>query len=139
MDAQIVQVKGITMMGKGKSGHWVVMDGPEKVDGNDSATRPKELILIALGGCTGMDVISILKKMREELTRFEIEISAESEEERHPKVYTKIHIIYKLWGETLKKAVVEKAISLSQDSYCSVSAMLKKSVELTYSYQINPK
>ena len=62
MDVQIVQVKGLTMVGKGKSGHWVAMDGPEKLGGNDSATRPKELILVALGGCTGMDVISILKK-----------------------------------------------------------------------------
>ena len=121
MDAQIVQVKGITFMGKGKSGHWVAMDGPAKVEGNDGATAPKELVLIALGGCTGMDVVSILKKMRENVSRFEIDIDAESEEEKHPKVYTKVHITYKLWGETLKKVVVEKAISLSQENSILIS------------------
>ena len=139
MDAQIVQLKGITFMGRGKTGHWVAMDGPEKFEGSDSATRPKELILISLGGCTGSDVISILKKMREKVTRFEIEIEAEEEKERHPKVYKKIHILYKFWGDSLKKAVVEKAINLSLDSYCSVTAMLKNSVTITNSYQINPE
>ena len=134
----VKNVDGITFIGRGKTKHWVAMDGPAKVEGNEGATSPKELVLIALGGCTGMDVISILKKMRENVDRFEIDIDAESEEEKHPKVYTKIHILYNFWGDTLKKAVVEKAISLSQESYCSVSAMLKKSVEITYSYKINP-
>jgi putative redox protein len=139
MDAHIIHVKGMTLMGRGKSGHWVAMDGPVKYEGSESATRPKELILISLGGCTGSDVISILKKMRENVTRLEIEIEAEEEKEKHPRVYTKIHIIYKLWGDSIKKEAVEKAINLSQDRYCPVSAMLKKTVELSSSYHINPE
>ena len=138
MQANIVQVKGITFVGKASSNHWISMDGPENFSGSNAATRPKELILIGLGGCTGADVASILNKMRQKVGRFEIDIKAESATE-HPKVFTKIHMVYKFWGENLNEANLEKAISLSQDRYCSVSAMLKKSVELTHSYEINPE
>lgn len=137
MKANVVQVKGITFIGKAKSNHWVSMDGPSDFQGSDGATRPKELILIGLGGCTGADVASILGKMRENLDRFEIDIDAESANE-HPKVFTKIHMIYKFWGENLNKSNLEKAINLSQERYCSVSAMLKKSVEITHSLDVNP-
>jgi putative redox protein len=138
MDAKIVQVKGITFVGKTESNHWVPMDGPADFGGHNSAIRPKELILVSLGGCTGMDVISILNKMREPLQRFEIDISAESASE-HPRVFTKIHINYKFWGENLKEANLEKAINLSQERYCSVSAMLRTSVDITQAYEINPE
>jgi putative redox protein len=137
MEAKIVQVKGITFVGKTESNHWVAMDGPPHFGGQRAAIRPKELILLSLGGCTGMDVISILQKMREPVQRFEIDINADSAKE-HPKVYTKIHITYKFWGESLKKENLEKAINLSQERYCSISAMLRNSVELTHSYEINP-
>lgn len=137
MNAEVVQVRGITFIGKAASGHWIPMDGPPDFQGSDSATRPKELILIGLGGCTGADVASILSKMRENLLRFKIDIDAESATE-HPKVFTKIHITYKFWGENLKKDNLEKAIALSQDRYCSVSAMLKKSVSISHSYEVNP-
>jgi putative redox protein len=137
MKANIVQVKGITFVGKAASNHWVSMDGPSDFLGSEAATRPKELILIGLGGCTGADVASILSKMREKLDKFEIDIEAESAHE-HPKVFTKIHLKYKFWGDNLNKSNLEKAMNLSQDRYCSVTAMLKKSVELTHSYEINP-
>jgi putative redox protein len=75
--------------------------------------------------------------MREKVHRFEMDLSAESATE-HPKVFTKIHITYKFWGEDLKQANIEKAINLSQERYCSVSAMLRASVEITHSYEINP-
>jgi putative redox protein len=137
MNTNVVQVRGLTFVGKASSGHWVPMDGPEDFQGSDSATRPKELILIGLGGCTGADVASIMHKMRENMQRFEIDIDAERAAE-HPKVFTKIHLIYKFWGNDLKKANIEKAINLSQDRYCSVSAMLKKAVDITFEYVINP-
>jgi len=137
MKAEVIQVRGITFIGKAESGHWLSMDGPAEFEGSDSATRPKELILIGLGGCTGADVTSILHKMREKISRFEINIEAESATE-HPKVFTKIQINYRFWGEDLKKENIEKAIELSQEKYCSVTAMLKDAVAITHSYEINP-
>ena len=137
MRANILQVKGITFVGKAASNHWISMDGPQDFSGSNAATRPKELILIGLGGCTGADVASILSKMRQKVDRFEIDIKAESATE-HPKVFTKIHITYKFWGEELNTSNIEKAIFLSQDKYCSVTAMLIKSVDITHSYEINP-
>jgi putative redox protein len=137
MNAKVVQIKGVTFIGKASSNHWVAMDGPEQFQGSEAATRPKELVLISLAGCSGSDVASILNKMREKVKRFEIDINAESSDE-HPKVFTKIHMTYKFWGENLKENNIEKAINLSQDKYCSVSAMLKASVEITHSYEINP-
>jgi putative redox protein len=137
MKANIAQVRGITFVGKAASNNWVPMDGPEEFGGSNAATRPKELILISLGGCSGSDVASILKKMREKVTRFEIDLDADVAEE-HPKVFTKIHITYKFWGEDLKTENIEKAINLSQDRYCSVTAMLRNAVEITHSYQVNP-
>ena len=138
MKAEVVQVRGLTFVGKAASGHWIPMDGPADFKGSDAATRPKELLLISLGGCTGADVASILDKMKENIADFAIDIDAESATE-HPKVFTKIHITYKFWGEELKESNIEKAIFLSQDKYCSVSAMLKKTVEITHSYEINPE
>lgn len=138
MKAEIVQVKGITFVGKTDSGHWVPMDGPVDFQGSDAAIRPKELMLISLGGCTGADVASILSKMRENISRFEVDVDAESATE-HPKVFTKIHITYRFWGEGLKEANIEKAINLSQERYCSVSAMLKKALDITHSFELNPK
>ena len=138
MNANVVQVRGITFVGKAASNHWVAMDGPENFQGSESGTRPKELLLISLGGCTGADVASILHKMREKVDRFEIDINAESATE-HPRVFTKIHIKYKFWGENLKITNLEKAINLSQDQYCSVSAMLKNAIEITHSYEVNPE
>jgi putative redox protein len=138
MQAKAINIKGVTFIGKAKSNHWITMDGPEEFQGSDAATRPKELVLIGLAGCSGSDVSSILSKMRENITRFEIDVDAESATE-HPKVYTKIHLTFKFWGSDLKEANLEKAINLSQDKYCSVTAMLKSSVEITHSYEINPE
>lgn len=138
MQAKAINIKGVTFIGKAQSNHWITMDGPEEFQGSDAATRPKELILISLAGCSGSDVSSILSKMRENITRFEIDVDAESATE-HPKVYTKIHLTYKFWGSDLNESNIEKAINLSQDKYCSVTAMLKSSVEITHSYEINPE
>ncbi len=132
-----VHIKGVTFMGLTDSNHWVPMDGPEQFGGSDAGIRPKELLLLSLIGCTGSDVASILSKMREPFTKFEVHIEGEMTE-THPKVYTKLHITFKIWGEGLKAANIEKAIALSRETYCGVTAMLKNSIEITDSYEINP-
>ena len=138
MNAEVVQVRGITFAGKANSGHWAMMDGSIDFRGSAAANSPKELVLVGLGGCTGMDVSSILYKMKEKIDRFEIKLDADVET-MHPKAFTKIHITYKFWGEELKTENIEKAITLSLEKYCSVSAMLKKTVTITHSYEINPE
>jgi putative redox protein len=146
MDAKMSQiilknVGGITFIGRGESKHWVVMDGPETFDGSDAATRPMELFLISLAGCTGADVASLLTKMRVNYTKFELYVDGERAKE-HPKVYTKIKILYKFWGNDLEKNKdkIEKSINLSQDKYCSISAMLKAAkIPIVYSYEIAKK
>lgn len=135
MKAIIKQVEGITFTAKSDSGHWVVMDGPEEFGGNDAGVRPMEIILLGVGSCTGMDVVSILNKMKEPLRDFEMELTAERAEE-HPKVFTKIEIKYIFYGDGLDREKVEKAIELSKNRYCSASYMLKPTVDITYSYEI---
>lgn len=133
--AVVKQVQGITFTGKADSGHWVSMDGPEDFGGGDGATRPKELLLLALGGCTGSDVVSILRKKRVQLDAFEIHLTAEQVDE-HPQVYKSIHLEFVFRGRDIKPADVERAIELSETKYCSVSAMLRPAVQLTHSYRI---
>lgn len=136
--AFIKQLQGITFSAKTDSNHWVTMDGPENFYGSNAGIRPKELVLVALGGCTGSDVISILQKKRVPLKGFEMNITAEQAEE-HPQVYTKIHVEYVFYGKELNASDLERAIELSTTKYCSVSAMLKKAVEITHSYKIVEK
>jgi putative redox protein len=137
MEARVVHIEGVTFSAKADSNHWITMDGPTELGGSEAGARPKELVLLGLGGCTASDVASILIKMREPLRRFEIDLKAEDARE-HPRVFTKIHLTYKFWGENLNPANIEKAINLSTEKYCSVSAMLIKAVEITHSYEINP-
>jgi putative redox protein len=111
--------------------HKFTIDAVEAVGGKNKGPRPKPLILAALGGCTGMDVISILRKMRSEPDYFNVEVEAESTEE-HPKYYHKIHIIYTFKGKNLKMDKLEKAIHLSQERYCGVTTMLNKAAKITH-------
>jgi putative redox protein len=133
--AYVKQIKGISFAGKSDSNHWVTMDGPENVSGNDSGIRPKELILLALAGCTGSDVVVILQKKRVQVDDFEMNLTADVADE-HPQVYTKIHIEFVFYGKNIQEKDVERAIELSQTKYCSVTHMLNKSVEITHSYKI---
>ncbi len=135
--AKIIHIKGVTFMGITDSKHWVPMDGPENFNGSDAGIRPKEMLLLSLSGCSAADVASILTKMREPFTKFEIEVEANMTEE-HPKVYSKINLVYKFWGEGLNPKNIDKAIYLSQTKYCGVTSMLKDSIEIVHSYVINP-
>ena len=113
------------------NGFTIDLDADEKVGGKNSGPRPKPLLLVALGGCTGMDVVSILAKMRVVPDYFNVEVEAEQTDE-HPKYYHKIHIKYIFRGKDLPMAKLEKAVNLSQDRYCGVSLMLGKSSEITH-------
>lgn len=117
------------------SGHHVIMDASPEVGGKDAGPRPKALMLASLAGCTGMDVISILKKMRIEPKSFNIIIEAELTEE-HPKHYSGMHLIYEFTGDGLDEEKLKKAIELSQDRYCGVSAVYRKAMPLTYEVRV---
>ncbi len=114
------------------NGHKIVIDATPEVGGKDLGPRPKPFILLALAGCTGMDVISILKKMGQEVSWFNIRVEADQTEE-HPKHYSNFNIIYEFKAsDDLNRSKVDKAISLSQDRYCGVSELLKKAVPVTH-------
>jgi putative redox protein len=118
------------------NGHKIILDAEEKVGGKDRGPRPKPLMMLSLAGCTGMDVISILKKMRVDVKKFDVKVEAEVTEE-HPKHYTKMHLIYEFWGKDLPMDKLEKAVVLSQDRYCGVSYLYRKAMELTYEIKIH--
>jgi putative redox protein len=123
--------KGNMQFDANVSGHSVMMDAMPAVGGEDKGSRPKELMLAALAGCTGMDVVSILKKMRVEFTGLEIRVEANVTEE-HPKHYDHMHIIYEFTGNNLAEEQLRKAVELSQEKYCGVSFVYKKAMEVTY-------
>lgn len=130
MEAIVKWTTGMAFDGL-QDGFTVGMDvGPES-GGQGKGPKPKTLILTALGGCTGVDVVSILKKMQVEVESFEIQASAEQTEE-HPKVFTSIHLKYVFKGQDLPMEKLQRAVSLSQDKYCGVSAMLAKACPITY-------
>ena len=111
-------------------GHKIIIDADAKVGGKDRGPSPKPFMLFSLAGCTAMDVISILKKMRVEPDKFDVKVSGELTEE-HPKQYYKMHVTYEFWGKDLPMKKLEKAVSLSEDRYCGVSAVYKKVMPVT--------
>lgn len=118
-------------------GHHFTIDAVEAVGGKDRGPRPKGLLLSALAGCTGMDVASILQKMRMPYDSFAVEVDADLAE-KHPKVYTEIRLRYVFTGAELDKEKIEKAVDLSQDVYCGVTAMLSKAAEVKHEIVLNP-
>lgn len=117
------------------NGHKLILDAAEDNGGTNQGPRPKALMLAALAGCTGMDVISILKKMRVDVTDFSIEIEANLTEE-HPKHYDAMKVIYKFKGNNLEMEKLQKAVSLSEERYCGVSAVYKKAMPVTFEVRI---
>lgn len=113
------------------SGHKIMMDADEQAGGNNLGPRPKPLTLAAIGGCSGMDVVSILKKMQVTPDDFRMEISGELTDV-HPKVYHSIHIKYIFRGKDLPLDKLEKAVNLSQEKYCGVSAMMSKAAKISW-------
>lgn len=112
------------------NGHKVTMDATVEGDGHDSGPSPKKLQLVALSGCTGMDVVSILKKMRVDIEKCSIEVQGDVADE-HPKYYTKMHVIYEFTGKDLPLDKLEKAVKMSEETYCGVEALYRKAIEVT--------
>lgn len=117
------------------NGFKIMLDAEPTVGGENKGPRPKPLTLVSLAGCTAMDVISILKKMRVEPDYFNVSAEGELTEE-HPRYYHKIHLIYEIKGKDVDREKVEKAVSLSQDRYCGVSALLRAGAEITHEIRI---
>ncbi len=137
MRATIKQVKGLSLIGKADSNHWVPMDTVEDFGGSNAAVKPLEMVLLGLGGCTSMDVLSIMAKKRAPIEDFEMEIDAEQATD-YPKVFTKIKLNYVFYGdkEKIKTKDIERAIELSKDTYCAASNMLKLAVNIEHSYEV---
>lgn len=125
---------GMRFVGYDENGHQTVMDAGPKSGGADSAARPIDVLLSALGGCSGMDVVSILRKMQAEPTSLRIEVSGERAEE-YPKPFTKIHLTYVVAGDVPEEKL-KRAIELSLTKYCPVAATLGGIAEITSSHRI---
>lgn len=125
----------MTFVGESDSGHSVVMDGPPEAGGRNLGIRPMEMVVLGLGGCSSFDVVSILKKTRQDISDCHVDITAERAE-TDPKVFTKIHAHFVVSGKNLDEKKVAKAVSLSADKYCSVSIMLAATVEISHDYEI---
>ena len=115
--------------------HKLIMDAPEPAGGKDLGPSPKKLQLAALSGCTGMDIVSILKKMRVTFKALDIEVQGDLTDE-HPKQYSKMHVIYTFTGKDLSIEKIEKAVKMSEETYCGVGALYKKAIGITSEIKI---
>jgi len=133
MNAKVIYTGGLQFVGESGSGHAVVMDGTPDVGGRNAGMRPMEMLLVALGGCTGMDVASVLTKKKQSFTGLEVSINGEKAEE-YPKKFTAITLEFVVKGKGVSEEAVRKAIEISMEKYCSVKASLLSDV--TWSYRI---
>lgn len=127
--------QGMSFTGSADSGFSVDLGTSPAVGGDDDGFRPMELMLVSLAGCTAMDVISILRKKRQTVTGFEVQVNAERAKE-HPKVFTEIFLTYVVHGTGIDPAAVERSIELSTTKYCSAHAMLSEAVSIGHDYEI---
>jgi len=127
--------EGRSLMAKGDSNHWVPMDAPVAAGGSGAAATPMEMFLMGLAGCTSMDVVSLLRKKRVPFTDYKVETTTERED-THPKVFKFVNIHFQIFGKGIREKDVARSIELSSEKYCAASAMLKKALEITTSYEI---
>ncbi len=135
VEAKVTLVKDMQFSGSATSGHSLSMDADDSSGGHNAGFRPMELLLVGFGGCSGMDVISILRKKRQTVTGLEINVRGEKSDD-HPRIYKEVHIEYVVKGKDVGKEAVERAIALSLDKDCSVGATLAKAGNITRSYRI---
>ena len=135
MNISVNWVDGLLMVGKSDSGHTITMDGPTESGGENLGVRPMEMLLLGVAGCTMIDVVTTLKKMRQDLSHLETKINAERATD-HPKVFTDIHIQFILKGQNLDEKKVDKAITLSAEKYCSASIMLGETASITHDFEV---
>lgn len=136
MKTKIKWMQDVSFKGSSESGHEVVLDGPEELGGKGLGMRPMEMMLIGMGGCTSFDVVTILKRSRQQITGCIAEIEA-TRADKIPKVFTSIHIHFLIKGIGLQEKAVERAVELSANKYCSASIMLGKSVKITHDFVIS--
>ena len=129
--AKVTWVDGALFVAEAGSGHTFTMDGSSDVGGRNLGARPMEVILMGMGGCTAIDVVSMLRKQRQDIEGVEVSLSAERATE-HPMVFTEVKLVYTVRGRKLNKALVERAVSLSDEKYCSATAMIKKSAKVSH-------
>jgi len=135
MDCTVRWHDGMSFIAETGSGHLVPMDGAPEAGGRNLAPRPMELLLAGTGGCTSFDVVMILKKSRQAITGCEVKLTAERAND-DPKVFTRINMHFIVRGRDLKPEVVERAVKLSAEKYCSASIMLGKTAGITHSWEI---
>ena len=128
-------LSGMTFLAETGSGHLVTMDGAPEGGGRNLAPRPMEVVLAGTGGCTAYDVVLILRKSGQDVRGCELRMTAERAE-KDPKVFTKIHLHFVVSGVALKANLVERAVKLSHEKYCSASIMLEKTAEMQYSFEV---
>lgn len=128
-------LSGMSFLAETGSGHAVLMDGAPEGGGRNLAPRPMEMVLLGTGGCSAYDVVLILRKGKQDIRGCEVKLTAERAE-TDPKVFTKIHFHFIVRGRNVKPGMVERAIKLSHEKYCSASIMLEKSAQMTHSYEI---
>jgi putative redox protein len=136
MKAKVRWIDEVMFLGESGSGHGVLMEGPETSGGRNVGIRPMEMLLIGVGGCSSYDVVSILKKARQNVTHCEAEVTAERAD-AIPAVFEKIHLHFRVCGKDLSAKQVEKAVALSAEKYCSATIMLEKGgVQVTHDFEI---
>lgn len=135
MDVKVTWEGRLTFTGTTNSGFEIPLGASPSVGGDDDGFRPMELIALGLAGCTGMDVISILQKKRQQVTAFETRVHAEQATE-HPRTFTNLHVEYLVTGNEVDSAAVERAIELSETKYCPAQAMLRLGASITSGYRI---
>lgn len=137
MKARVKWVEGVAFMGESGSGHALVLDGAPDAGGRNLGVRPMEAVLIGMGACAAFDVVSILRKGRATLLDCHVELEAERADEI-PKVFTKVHMHFVVTGHGIRESAVERAVALSAEKYCSATAMIEKTAEVTHSHELRP-
>ncbi len=137
MDVNVKYVNGMHFLGRGTNPVDIPIDASPEFGGSGQGASPMELLLIALAGCTGLDVISILSKMRLNFARFELNIEGDRAED-HPKYFTQVTVVYRLWGDNLDEGKIRHAVELSMEKYCSVSHTIDKAAKVDYRIELNP-
>jgi putative redox protein len=136
MEVKLEWLGDAAFTGVTESGHTITMDGPAEGGGKNSGPRPMETVLLGMGACTSYDVMSILKKSRQDVDQCLVSIDAKRADEI-PSIFTHIHVHFKIIGNKVKESQVARAIELSAEKYCSASIMLSKMAEITHSYEIS--
>ncbi|WP_224554651.1 OsmC family protein [Pectobacterium versatile] len=131
MQARVKWVEGLTFLGESASGHQILMDG----NSGDKAPSPMEMVLMSVGGCSAIDVVSILQKGRNDVADCEVKLTSERRSDA-PRLFTHINLHFIVTGKGLTDKAVERAVALSAEKYCSVALMLGKAVEVTHSHEI---